>query len=137
MSFLRTIQAWLRGIDPAYDDVPVTKLPRYQHYIDKILMAIDVHTQTAWSMSRPFDKERFRKDEETMGKIVLEEAAQEGLSPGVLQVMLHQYFFADVYQREIDRDRWAHRVLHRKKMDYFPDAASMAELLSRVTSSGT
>lgn len=134
---MQSVSAKMRGIDPAYADVPAAKVAEYQYYIDKVLAAIDIQTQTAWSMSHQFNKEQFRRDEVVMAEIILGEAAKQGLSPRVLQVMLHQYFFADVHSREADRKQWANRVLHRKQLDYFPDASSMDELLDRITQSSS
>ena len=133
MSILRTIRNRLRGVDPAYDDVTDAQLPRYQLYIDKVLAEIDIDTETAWSANRPYDKQQFFRDEATIERIIAHEAAAEGLNPAVLQVMVNQYFFADVYQRERDRDRWAYRVLHRKDVDYFPDPVAIADLLNRAS----
>lgn len=133
---MQSVSAKIRGIDPAYADVPAAKIPQYQHYIDKVLAAIDIHTQTEWSMSRPFNKEQFRRDEIVMAEIILGEAAKQGLNPRTIQIMLHQYFFTDVYNREADRKQWVNRVLHRKQLDYFPGASSMDELLDKVTQAG-
>lgn len=121
------------GVDPGYIDVSKKQIPKYQKYIDMVLSAVDINTQTAWSMSKSYDKDQFRHDEDVMEEIIVGKASKEGFSPRVLQVMVNQYFFADVYQREMDRNRWALRVVHRKPTDYFPSALAMNELLSKIT----
>lgn len=129
MSILRSIRVKLLGIDPAYDCIRLNELPLYQHYFERSLNAIDLRTQTAWSMGRPYDKDQFRRDEQAMEQIIVGEAMPRGLKPAALQVMLNQYFFADVLHRENDRGRWARRVLYRRKLDYFPSASAMLDLL--------
>lgn len=133
MGILNTLRAKFLGIDPAYDNVRASQLPRYQHYFERLLAAVDLETQTNWGMNRPYDKQQFRRDEEVMERIIVGEAVPEGLHPAVLQVMVNQYFLADVWHRERDREQWAHRVLHRQKVDYFPSASAVIELLQRVS----
>jgi hypothetical protein len=65
-------------------------------------------------------------------KIIAGEAAREGLSASYLQIMVNQYFFADERFRELDRDTWVKRVIHRKDVYYFPDGPSTRRLLEKV-----
>ena len=133
MRIFSIIRAKLLGIDPAYDNVRTGQLPRYQHYFERVLASVDLDTQTNWGMSRPYNKQQFLKNEEAIERIIVGEAVPEGLRPAVLQVMVNQYFLADVWQRERDREQWARRVLYRKKVDYFPSASAVVELLQRVS----
>lgn len=132
MSFFSKVRAKIMGIDPAYSDVPRKQLYLYQRYFEQVLAAVDLDTQTNWAINQPYDKEQFQKDEERMETIIAGEASSHGLFPGVLQVMVHQYFLADVWQRELDRDRWAYRVTRRREIDYFPSAAAVMSLLEYV-----
>jgi hypothetical protein len=66
-------------------------------------------------------------------KIIVGEAAREGLSPSYLQIMVNQYFFADDWFRERDQDDWVKLVLHRKDVDYFPDGWATRRLLEKVS----
>lgn len=133
MGVLSLLRAKILGIDPEYDIVKTSQLPRYQHYFERIICVVDLETQTNWGLSRPYNKQQFWKDEEAMETIIVGEAVPEGLHPAVLQVMLNQYFLADVRERERDREQWARRVLYRKKLDYFPSASAVLELLQRAS----
>lgn len=46
-----------------------------------------------------------------------------------MQVMVNQYFFADLWMREVDRDDWVNRALHRKKADYFPSGWAIFKVI--------
>jgi hypothetical protein len=129
---LKRLMNKAKGIDPFFEEVKAEQIGLYQHYFIKVLQSIDVDVETSWSMGKPYDKERFQKDEYIMEKIIVGEAAAEGLIPSILQVIVHQYFFADVYQREIDRKRWVQRVIHRKQADYFPGGWQVASLLYTI-----
>jgi hypothetical protein len=121
------------GIDPYFLEIRKEQIPLYQRYFEKVIQSIDVDTQTNWSMSKPYDKNQFRKDEDVMESIILGEATQEGLSPAFLQVIVHQYFFADVYEREKDKGNWVNRVMNTKKVDYFPGGWQVKKLLEAVS----
>lgn len=133
MGFLKHLTNKVKGIDPLYNIVQTEQIRLYQHYFEKVINSIDVNTQTNWSLNKPYSQLQFKKDEETMERIILGEAAREGLHPGMLQVMVHQYFFADVYQRENDRGNWVKRVMYRKETDYFPDATRTRMLLNAIS----
>lgn len=132
MSFLSGIKNKFKSIDPFYEDVKMEQIDLYQHYFSKLISSIDLDTQTKWSQSKDYDRKQMEKDEEIMGKIA-GEAASEGLSPDIFQVMVNQYFLADVYQREMDRENWIKRILHRKDVDYFPGGRQVRTLLDIVT----
>src|SRR5688572_3723780 len=110
----------LKGIDRFYEDVKPEQIGLYQHYFNKVIWAVDVANSTRWSQSESYDRKRLALDDEVMEKIIVDEAAREGLSPSYLQIMVNQYFFADERFRELDQDNWVKRVLHRKDVDYFP-----------------
>lgn len=133
MPFLSKIINKFKGIDPFYEEVKTDQIGLYQHYFYKIINSIDIDTQTNWSQSKDYDRNQMKKDEEVMEKIATLEARSEGISPAILQVMVNQYFFADVRQREFDKENWVKRVLHRKDVDYFPAGWQMRTLLDAVT----
>jgi len=123
----------LKGIDSFYADVNVEQIALYQHYFKKVINAVDVPNNTRWSRSEPYDRVRFEADDEVMYKIIVEEAASEGLSASYLQIMVNQYFFADELFRELDRDTWVKFVIRRKDGDYFPDGLTTRQLLEKVS----
>jgi hypothetical protein len=123
----------LKGIDRFYEDVKPEQIGLYQHYFNKVIWAVDVANSTRWSQSESYDRKRLALDDEVMEKIIVDEAAREGLSPSYLQIMVNQYFFADERFRELDQDNWVKRVLHRKDVDYFPDGWSTRRLLEKVS----
>jgi hypothetical protein len=133
MSFFSRIKTKIKGIDPFYEEVRTEQIGLYQHYFSKLINSIDIDTQTMWSQSKDYDKQQMAKDEEVIEKIVTVEAVHEGLYPAILQVMVNQYFFADVYQRELDKEKWVKRVLHRKDVDYFPSGWQVRTLLEKIT----
>jgi len=133
MGIFRNLLNKAKGIDPFFEEIRAEQIGLYQHYFSKVIRSIDVDTETNWSMSKPFDKEQFKKDETIMEAIIVGEAATEGLSPAILQVIVHQYFFADVYQREMDKNQWVKRVMQRKEPDYFPGGWQVRNLLDAVS----
>jgi len=133
MRIFKSLISKVRGIDPFFEEVKKDQIGLYQHYFSKVIRSIDVDTETNWSMSKPIDNEQFRKDETIMEEIIVVEAATEGLSPAILQVIVHQYFFADVYQREMDQEQWVKRVMWRKNPDYFPSGWQVRNLLDAVS----
>ncbi len=133
MSFLSKMKNKIKGIDPFYEEVKTEQIDLYQHYFSKLISSIDIDTQTKWSQSKDYNRQQMAKDEEVMEKIVGVEAASEGLAPAILQVMANQYFSADAYQRELDKENWVKRVLHRKDVDYFPSGWEVRALLEKVT----
>lgn len=133
MSFLSRMKNKIKGIDPFYEEVKTEQIDLYQHYFSKLVNSIDIDTQTKWSQSKDYDRQQMSKDEEAMEKIITVEAASEGISPAILQVMVNQYFFSDVYERELDKENWIKRVLHRKDVDYFSGGREVRTLLEKVT----
>ncbi len=133
MSFLSRMKNKVKGTDPFYEEVKTEQIGLYQHYFSKLINSIDIDTQTKWSQSNDYDRQQMAKDEEIMERIIAVEAAGEGLSPAILQVMVNQYYFADAYQRELDKENWVKRVLHKKDVDYFPGGWQMRTLLDKVT----
>ena len=101
----------------------------YQHYFNKVLNAVDVNNYTMWAEGKNCDKSKMSIDDKKMQDIITNEASSEGLDPAYLQVMVHQYFFADVWQRESDKNSWVKQVLNRKSTDYFPDSWAVYKLL--------
>ncbi len=132
MSIFSKVKNKIIGIDSFYGEVQREQIGLYQHYFDKIINSVDIDTQTKWSKSEKYNREQMAKDEDAM-EIIANEATREGLAPAILQVMVNQYFFADVYQRELDRHNWVKRVMYRKDVDYFPAGYSMRSLLEQVT----
>lgn len=129
MRFLKDLLNKAKGIDPFFEEVRPEQVELYQHYFAKVISSVDIDTETNWSMSKPYNKEQMKRDEAIMEKIIAGEAAAEGLSPAILQVMVHQYFFADVQQREIDKDQWVQRVMRPRQPDYFPGGWQVRNLL--------
>ena len=116
-----------KGVEPAYSDLDPAKLSLYQYYIERCLEAVDVENYTKQTMAKPYDKARMENDDVELEGIIRAEAGQkDGLAPAVLQVMLCQYFAADILQREFDRDRWVERVMHPKRdANYFPSPSAV------------
>ena len=130
---LKGLLSKLKGADPFYEDVKPEQIGLYQHYFARVIRAVDVANSTRWSRSESYDRARLVADDELMEKIIVDEAAREGLSSSYLQIMVNQYFFADERFREIDRDSWVKRVFYRKNVDYFPDGWSTRRLLEKVS----
>lgn len=110
----------IRGIDPFYEDIRAEQIALYQHYFDRIIAVIDIDNNTERAQGGTYDEDRFHEDDDIMANVVVNEAQREGLSGCYLQIMVNQYFFADVWMREADKDQWVKRVLQRRKADYFP-----------------
>lgn len=132
MGIFSGIKNKIKGIDPFYEQIKNEEIGLYQHYFNKIILSIDISNQTKWSKSQGYNKEQLDKDDDLMENIIINEAKKDGLIPRFLQVMLNQYFFADVYQRENIKDSWVKKVIYRKDIDYFPDGWSMCNLLEKL-----
>lgn len=132
MLWWQRVKAKLRGVDDFYAELSIKTVPAYQRLFEQALRAIDVENQTAWSKSESYDKLRLEKDGEILDNLS-EQALHQGLVPAFLMVMIHQYIFADPWQREWDRDHWAWRVMKRKEIDHFPSGWAVFNLLKNVT----
>lgn len=132
MGILSGIKNKIKGIDPFYEQIKNEQIDLYQHYFNKIILSIDIGNQTKWSKSQSYNKEQMNKDDDLMENIIINEAKKEGLIPRFLQVMLNQYFFADVYQRENVKGSWVKKVIYRKDVDFFPDGWNMCNLLEKL-----
>jgi hypothetical protein len=110
------------SVDPAYAVLDRADFPRYQTYFIKCLEAIDVDNYTKHTTYEPYDKTRMKRDDATLARILREEAGEkDGLLPPILQIMLYQYFAADVDLRIGDKDRWVERVVYPEpEVNYFP-----------------
>jgi hypothetical protein len=104
----------------------------YQHCFIRVIQAVDVMNNTRWARGEPYDRARLAADDEAMEAIIVGEGARLEISSSYLQVMVNQFFFADPYSRELGRDNWVTRVLHRSDADYFPDGWSTRRVLERL-----
>lgn len=119
---MKRLIAKIKGIDPFYLEIKKSQVELYQAYFERLLEAINVDNYTKRSSGEEYDKAVANLDDNTIEKITVEEAQnKDNLLPVYLQVILEQYFYADVWKREFDKHGWVHRVLHRKSVDYFPD----------------
>lgn len=131
---LKSLLQRLKGAPSFYEDVRPEQVGLYQHYVTEILRSVNVENNTKWSRGdKSYDRELLKSDDEKMEQIIVSKAAQEGLSPTYLQIMVNQYFFADPYHRERDRTHWVQRVLNRRSADYFPDPWAVHQLLKATT----
>lgn len=115
--------------EPAYDDIPMEHIALYQYFFEKIIDFVDVENYTKWAKGHKHDRSQHDVDDERMEKFVFKEFSNTKLSPATMQVMVHQYFFADVFKREADKKKWVYRVMHRKEIDYFPSAMAVCNAL--------
>lgn len=117
--------------NPGYEAISESQIALYQKYFDAIFSVIDIHNYTLWATSKGYDGERLKGDDRLIDRISCEEAASYGLSPPCLQVMIHQYFFADPWVREQYQDKWAKTVVCNKdKLSFFPGAIETRKLLA-------
>ena len=129
MGLLDFISGKPKITEPAYDDIPMEHIALYQYFFKKIINFIDVDNYTKWARGEKYDKAQIDIDDERMGKFVFREFTNTELSPATMQVMVHQYFFADMYSRNFDVDNWVQRVMYRKEIDYFPSALAVCDTL--------
>ena len=129
MSIFSRIKKSAKGIDPFYEELDIEKIALYQHYFNKVINTIDVDNHTRQARRKEYDKQQMEMDEEIMEKIIAVKASTAGLFPVILQVLTTQYFFADTYEREKDKDAWVKRVMNRKAVDYFPSGWATHEML--------
>jgi len=111
--------------DPIHGSVEQGKERIYQRYFERILDKIDVQNFTNQTLGKTHDSHRRESDYKIVEEIVNTAADNHGLLPVVLQVMLEQFFWADVYMREFDKSKWIYRVMDREDDDFFPDSMTV------------
>ena len=128
--FLLSVAARVKGIDPFYAEIPKDKIVAYQRYVERVLSTVNVSNYTNWTMGKEYDKAIMQEDDRRMEEIIRGEAvASDRLIGPFLQVMLHQYYAADIVAREMDKEDWVRRVMHRERIDYFPDPRAIVATL--------
>ena len=119
--------------DPYYAEIREDQIGLYQKYLDGLFAVIDIDNYTSWSMSKEYDKERMKRDDRLMQRVCCEEAAADSLSPSMLQVMIHQYFFADPWLRERYQSTWVETVVYdEEELSFFPGAQNVRGLMEAV-----
>lgn len=112
-------------IDSIYQNLkPGTEL-LYQNYFERVLGEVDVENFTNQTQGGLYDKQKLATDYKIIERIVNEAKEKDNLLPVILQIMLEQYFWADVYLREMEKSRWIYRVKERKNEDFFPDSLTI------------
>ena len=122
--------------DPYYAEIREDQIGLYQKYLDGLFAVIDIDNYTSWSMSKEYDKERMKRDDLLMQRVCCEEAAVDGLSPSMLQVMIHQYFFADPWLRERYQSTWVETAVYNEEELSFVPGAQNVRGLMEATSQG-
>ena len=116
--------------DPFYASINRRQLGLYQKYLNGLLLVIDIDNYTQWTVSHKYDREKLRRDQRLIARVCRREAASYGLSPELLQTMIHQYILADPSLRERFQDQWVDTVVYgRETMNFFPQAKRVRRLL--------
>lgn len=118
---MKKLIAKIKGIDTFYSEINKHQVDLYQAYFEQLLESVNVDNSTKRSSGEEYDKIVADHDDHTIEKIIVDEAKTNDLLPVYLQVILEQYFYADVWKREADKHNWVRRVMRRKRVDYFPD----------------
>jgi hypothetical protein len=120
----------LAPFDSFYNDVKRKKF-FYESNFQKILKSIDVENYTNYlnnwlhKENNKYDDKQLEHDDKIFQKIAEEAVSEEKLKPFYLQILVYQYLLADIIEREIHKDHWVDKVLHRKQIDFFPDHRSL------------
>lgn len=117
--------------DPIYSNVISGTESLYQKHFEEILGKIDVQNFTNQTLRRSFDKTRIETDYQIVEEVATNAQEKENLSPVILQIMLEQYLWADVYRREMDKNKWIYRVMNREDEDFFPDSTAIYKNILR------
>lgn len=112
-------------VDSIYENVKSGTEALYQQYFERALSKIDVENFTNQTRGKFCNKQKLTSDYKLVEKITTEAKEKDDLSPMVLQVMLEQYFWADVIFREMEKGKWIYRVINRKDEDFFPDSMTI------------
>ena len=123
-----------RVADPFYMDIDEGQVSLYQGYVERLVAALDVENIILWAMAKPYDKEKFERDDRLLEKVCCKEAVADGLSPVYLQIMINQYFFADPDLRESYESTWVETVVYnQEKASFFPRATKVRKMLEAVS----
>lgn len=118
--------------DPFYERYSLSEsdLRLYQYFFDKIL-----EDEVVWNAE---DVKDLSKATTRKMNSVLKEADQEGLSSDVLNVMIHQYIYADVMLRGRG-EGWVYTVMRSKRFsrndfssNYFPSATTVFSAIKKL-----
>lgn len=118
----------MEAIVAFYERIPIEEIALYQIHFDKIINKLDVSNYTKWSKSKKYDRIKLGEEDKWMYEMLVK-AEGDGINGALLQNMINQYFFADIFQREIDKKWWVQRVVYGKYTDYFPNAQRMRNIL--------
>jgi len=113
--------------DFVYKNVAKGTEQLYQKYFEEILNKIDLKSLTSWAQNKSHLEGENEKNAKSIVEITNRALDERGLFPQVLLVMLLQYIFADVYQREINKSKWIYKVMNREDIDYFPDSNAIID----------
>lgn len=70
MLWVKRVKAKLKGVDDFYVDLRFSEIGAYQQIFDHAIRSIDIETETAWSRSEEYDREKFDRDENTIHLLV-------------------------------------------------------------------
>ena len=121
--------------DEGYVDViSVEQIGLYQRMIDKLLSKTDLDAHDDYFQARDFDKEKMAQEEQFLKEYYKEGKEEYGLEGMAMQVMITQYIMADVYMRDMNKDKWVMTVLYRDDTDFFPHSSQVLETLHKLYS---
>ena len=113
-----------------YSDISNDNITLYQSTFNKILHSVDTTNNTNWAHSKSYDKELLARDDALIEQVIAE-ANSSGINSVYIKMIVYQFFFADVLERENDKAAWVSKVLNRNDLDYFPDPWSLYKMLKK------
>ena len=103
------------------DVISVEQIGLYQRMINKLLSQTKLKAHDDYLQGREFAKEIMDQEEQILREIYKEGKEEYGLQGKAMQIMITQYILADVWMRDINKDKWVMTVLYRDDTDFFPN----------------
>lgn len=116
-------------LDEIYKHIKKEEEPLYQKYFEEVLDKIDVQNFTNQTLKKSFKKNKVGIEYQTIEKIANRAKKRNHLSPLILQIMLEQYFWADIIMREVYKKEWVYKVMNRENEAFFPDSMAVYHIL--------
>lgn len=104
----------------------------YQNFFNRMLKTMDDKVYARWLSGIPELKNGEWEEESKKLDKIIQDSQNNGLNFLALFTIFLQYAKADLYDRGSKESCWVLTVLHRKKIDFFPDHNSVLNIIKET-----